>query len=150
MNEVGGAINRVDDPSGIFRQNTGSTSCYRLLTYEANITEITQEGLVIITIIAGWCCRFWHVKTDLKKKQQINKGFRIFNCTTDFRVFIFVYMAHPVSMQYLWVGYFSLMEDIINCSTFWSVSVTRSTGELFSMMLMSFWSASRIIWQKKM
>lgn len=33
-------------------------------------------------------------------------------------------------------------------STLWSVSVTRSTGELFSMTLMSFWSASRITWQR--
>lgn len=46
------------------------------------------------------------------------------------------------------MGYFSLMEDMMSCSTFWSVSVTRSTGELFSMTLMSFWRASRIIWQR--
>lgn len=36
----------------------------------------------------------------------------------------------------------------MSCSTLWSVSVTRSTGELFSMTLMSFWRASRITWQK--
>lgn len=50
--------------------------------------------------------------------------------------------------SYLCVGYFSLMEEIMSCSTFWSVSVTRSTGELFCMTAMSFWSASRIIWQE--
>lgn len=37
----------------------------------------------------------------------------------------------------------------MSCSTLWSVSVTRSTGELFSITLMSFWSASRITWQKQ-
>lgn len=37
----------------------------------------------------------------------------------------------------------------MSSSTLWSVSVTRSTGELFSITLMSFWSASRITWQKQ-
>lgn len=50
--------------------------------------------------------------------------------------------------EYLCVGYFPFKEEIMSCSTFWSVSVTRSTGELFCMTAMSFWSASQIIWQK--
>lgn len=49
---------------------------------------------------------------------------------------------------HLWVGNFSLMEVMMSCSTFWSVSVTRSTGELFCMTLMSFCRASRIIWKQ--
>ena len=51
-----------------------------------------------------------------------------------------------IKVAYLWVGYFILMEDMIRASTFWSVSVTRSTGELFCMMEMSFCNASRIIY----
>lgn len=57
-------------------------------------------------------------------------------------------ITHQHQTRYLCVGYFSLMEDIISCSTLWSVSVTRSTGELFCMIAMSFWSASRIIYQE--
>lgn len=46
---------------------------------------------------------------------------------------------------YLWEGYFSFIKEIMKFSTFWSVSVTRSTGELLVITDISSLSAPRII-----
>ena len=42
VNEVGGTVDGVDDPSGIVCQDAGSTCCYWLLTYEASESQ-TEE-----------------------------------------------------------------------------------------------------------
>lgn len=50
VDKVGGAIDGVDDPSGLISQDAGSTSCYRLLSDEAAQSQadvhIAQMGLV--------------------------------------------------------------------------------------------------------
>lgn len=36
VNKVGGAIDRVDNPSGIVREGAGGACCYGLLAYKAS------------------------------------------------------------------------------------------------------------------
>lgn len=49
------------------------------------------------------------------------------------------------TVENLWFGNWVLMAEMRNVSTLWSVSVTRSAGELFSFTAFCFWKDVRMI-----
>ena len=57
MDKVGGSVDRIDDPSGIVRENTLLSRHYRLLSYEAahqtRFANLKQLPKNKITMVGG-------------------------------------------------------------------------------------------------